>query len=132
MIVDAAMNDLMRPSLYDAWHAIEAVAPTGERMIADIVGPVCESGDTFAMARDDRPGRGRRPDGHPHRRRLCRDHGEHLQQPRRLPPEVLVNGGEWAVVRERQDMDALIAGRQGAGMARPMTRARRRPFGQRC
>ena len=52
VIVDAAMNDLMRPSLYDAWHAIEAVVPTGERMIADIVGPICEIGDTFACARN--------------------------------------------------------------------------------
>ena len=51
VIVDAAMNDLMRPSLYDAWHEIGAVAPKGEQMIADVVGPVCESGDMFAMAR---------------------------------------------------------------------------------
>ena len=42
LIVDAAMNDLMRPALYDAWHAIEAVAPRGGRMIANVVGPVCE------------------------------------------------------------------------------------------
>ena len=45
------MNDLLRPSLYDAWHEIGAVAPRGEQMIADVVGPVCESGDMFAMAR---------------------------------------------------------------------------------
>ena len=51
VIVDAAMNDLMRPSLYDAWHAIDAVAPRGEQMVADVVGPVCESGDVFAVAR---------------------------------------------------------------------------------
>ena len=51
LIVDAAMNDLMRPALYDAWHAIEAVSPRGGRMIANVVGPVCESGDTFATAR---------------------------------------------------------------------------------
>jgi diaminopimelate decarboxylase len=44
LIVDAAMNDLMRPALYDAWHAIEAVSPRGGRMIANVVGPVCESG----------------------------------------------------------------------------------------
>lgn len=48
VIVDAAMNDLMRPSLYDAWHAIDAVAPDGRHMVADIVGPVCETGDTFS------------------------------------------------------------------------------------
>src|SRR3546814_3406478 len=51
VIVDAAMNDLMRPSLYDAWHAIEAVVPDGERRVANVVGPVCETGDTFSTAR---------------------------------------------------------------------------------
>jgi len=52
VIVDAAMNDLMRPVLYDAWHKIDAVRPSGERWSANVVGPVCETGDTFAMARD--------------------------------------------------------------------------------
>ena len=53
------MNDLMRPSLYDAWHRAEAVVPNGEQMVADIVGPVCETGDTFARARPiDRVGAG--------------------------------------------------------------------------
>jgi diaminopimelate decarboxylase len=52
VVVDAAMNDLARPALYDAWHDFEAVVPDGTRMIANIVGPVCESGDTFAMNRD--------------------------------------------------------------------------------
>jgi diaminopimelate decarboxylase len=52
VVVDAAMNDLARPALYDAWHDFEAVAPDGTRMMANIVGPVCESGDTFAMGRD--------------------------------------------------------------------------------
>ena len=52
VVVDAAMNDLARPALYDAWHDFEAVRPDGTRMTANIVGPVCESGDTFAMGRD--------------------------------------------------------------------------------
>lgn len=52
VVVDAAMNDLARPALYDAWHDFEAVVPDGTRMMANIVGPVCESGDTFAMGRD--------------------------------------------------------------------------------
>jgi len=52
VIVDAAMNDLARPAMYDAWHDFEAVSPTGARMIANIAGPVCETGDTFAMNRD--------------------------------------------------------------------------------
>jgi diaminopimelate decarboxylase len=51
VVADAAMNDLMRPSLYDAWHGIEAVAPNGEKMVANVVGPICESGDSFATAR---------------------------------------------------------------------------------
>ena len=52
IIVDAAMNDLMRPVLYDAFHSIEAVAPNDAKTTANVVGPVCESGDTFAMARE--------------------------------------------------------------------------------
>ncbi|WP_260599293.1 diaminopimelate decarboxylase [Sphingomonas endolithica] len=52
VIVDAAMNDLARPALYDAFHEFAAVRPSGARICANIAGPVCESGDTFAMARD--------------------------------------------------------------------------------
>jgi len=52
VIVDAAMNDLARPALYGAWHDFDAVKPTGQRMTANIVGPICETGDTFAMGRE--------------------------------------------------------------------------------
>jgi diaminopimelate decarboxylase len=52
VIVDAAMNDLARPALYGAWHDFEAVRPSNKRMTANIVGPICETGDTFAMGRD--------------------------------------------------------------------------------
>jgi diaminopimelate decarboxylase len=52
VIVDAAMNDLARPALYDAWHDFCAVEPGGEMMMANIAGPVCETGDTFAMGRE--------------------------------------------------------------------------------
>jgi len=52
VIVDAAMNDLARPAMYGAWHDFDAVTPTGDRMTANIVGPICETGDTFAMGRD--------------------------------------------------------------------------------
>jgi diaminopimelate decarboxylase len=52
VIVDAAMNDLARPAMYGAWHDFEAVKPTGQRMTAHIVGPICETGDTFAMDRE--------------------------------------------------------------------------------
>ncbi|OYW44158.1 MAG: diaminopimelate decarboxylase [Sphingomonadales bacterium 12-68-11] len=52
VIVDAAMNDLARPALYGAWHDFDAVRPSGRRMTANVVGPICETGDTFAMGRD--------------------------------------------------------------------------------
>ncbi len=51
VIVDAAMNDLARPALYGAYHHFEAVEPSGAAMTANIVGPICETGDTFAMGR---------------------------------------------------------------------------------
>jgi diaminopimelate decarboxylase len=51
-VVDAAMNDLLRPSLYGAWHAVDPIRPrTGDAMRWDIVGPVCESGDFLALDR---------------------------------------------------------------------------------
>jgi diaminopimelate decarboxylase len=52
VVVDAGMNDLMRPAMYGAWHDFEAVVPTGDRALAHIVGPICETGDTFAMDRE--------------------------------------------------------------------------------
>lgn len=55
LILDAAMNDLVRPALYDAWHDIEPVVeapPSAEKIRYDVVGPICESGDTFAKQRD--------------------------------------------------------------------------------
>jgi diaminopimelate decarboxylase len=52
VIVDAGMNDLLRPSHYNAYHRIEAVRSAGTRTTVDIVGPVCESGDCFGVARE--------------------------------------------------------------------------------
>lgn len=52
VIVDAAMNDLARPALYGSWHDFEAVRPSGIRMTGNIVGPICETGDTFATDRE--------------------------------------------------------------------------------
>ena len=52
VIVDAAMNDLARPALYGSWHDFDAVRPNGQRMTGNIVGPICETGDTFAMGRE--------------------------------------------------------------------------------
>ncbi len=55
VIVDAAMNDLIRPTLYEAYHGLRPVAepkPEANRLTADVVGPVCESGDYLALARE--------------------------------------------------------------------------------
>ncbi|HEV2080358.1 MAG TPA: diaminopimelate decarboxylase [Allosphingosinicella sp.] len=52
VVVDAGMNDLARPAMYGAWHDFEAVRPSGKTTIAHIVGPVCETGDTFATDRE--------------------------------------------------------------------------------
>jgi diaminopimelate decarboxylase len=108
VIVDAAMNDLMRPSLYDAWHEIGAVEPKGGQMIADVVGPICESGDVFAVARPlDRVDAGDLM--------VIRTAGAYAAtmagtyNSRALAPEVLVDGGDWAVVRPRRGSDAFLA-----------------------
>jgi len=108
VIVDAAMNDLMRPALYDAWHKIDAVRPSGERWSANVVGPVCETGDTFATAREmDRVEAGDLI--------VFRTAGAYAAamsstyNSRPLTPEVLVDGNRWAIVRPRIDVDRLIA-----------------------
>ena len=108
VIVDAAMNDLMRPALYDAWHRIEAVRPTGGQRSANVVGPVCETGDTFATARKmDEVSAGDLV--------VFRTAGAYAAamsstyNSRPLTPEVLVDGSRWEVVRPRVDVEALIA-----------------------
>lgn len=100
VIVDAAMNDLARPALYDAWHDFVAVKPSGERFVANIAGPVCESGDTFAKARDiDRVKEGDLA--------IFRTAGAYgatmasTYNSRALVPEVMVDGDRYAVVAER-------------------------------
>ncbi len=100
VIVDAAMNDLARPALYDAWHDFAAVRPSGKRMTANIAGPVCESGDTFAMGRDiDAVARGDLA--------IFRTAGAYgatmasTYNSRALVPEVLVDGDRFAVVADR-------------------------------
>jgi diaminopimelate decarboxylase len=107
VILDAGMNDLMRPTLYDAWHQIEAVAPKGQSTAADIVGPVCETGDIFASARTINAVEAGDL-------MIIRTAGAYAAtmastyNSRPLAAEVLVNGSDWAVVRERQDVQALI------------------------
>jgi diaminopimelate decarboxylase len=108
VIVDAAMNDLMRPSLYDAWHDIRAIAPTGETMTANVVGPVCETGDTFATQR----GMDKVAAGDLVAFMTAGAYGATMASTynsRALTPEVLVAGDKWAVVRARQPVEALIA-----------------------
>ncbi|WP_076072896.1 diaminopimelate decarboxylase [Sphingomonas montana] len=108
VILDAAMNDLLRPSLYDAWHDIRAVAPDGERFVANVVGPVCESGDTFAT---------HRPmdvvaEGDLVAFMTAGAYGATMASTynsRALTPEILVDGASWAVVRARQPIETLIA-----------------------
>jgi diaminopimelate decarboxylase len=109
VIVDAAMNDLMRPTLYDAWHAIEAVRPSGRRITTNVVGPVCETGDTFALGREmDAVEAGDLV--------VFRSAGAYAAtmastyNSRPLTPEVLVDGDKWAVVRPRIEVTRLIAG----------------------
>ncbi|MGV3480627.1 MAG: diaminopimelate decarboxylase [Sphingobium sp.] len=107
VIVDAAMNDLLRPSLYDAWHDIRAIAPTGERVVANIVGPVCESGDTFAIARE----MDAVSDGDLVGFFSAGAYGATMAgtyNSRALVPEVMVSGDKWAVVRPRPPLEALI------------------------
>ncbi|MEP3225676.1 MAG: diaminopimelate decarboxylase [Parasphingorhabdus sp.] len=111
VIVDAAMNDLMRPAIYDAWHHFEAVVPGGKTMTASIVGPICESSDIFAKERvvdrvetDDLG--------------VFRTAGAYgatmanTYNSRPLVPEVLVDGDQYAVVAERIDPATIMAAEQ--------------------
>ncbi|MCP5517191.1 MAG: diaminopimelate decarboxylase [Verrucomicrobiales bacterium] len=118
LIVDSAMNDLLRPALYDAYHEIIAVERRARRtVVADVVGPVCESGDTFCR---DRP-------------LPLMEEGELLAvlsagaygsvmsgnyNSRPLAAEVLVHGKRAAVVRERQPVEAIWAGEKTASWQR--------------
>ncbi|MCJ8144552.1 diaminopimelate decarboxylase [Ancylobacter sp. A5.8] len=111
VIVDAAMNDLIRPTLYDAHHEVQPVrqAPAGTaRITADIVGPVCETGDYLALGRH-------LPQPRPGDLIAVMTAGAYgavqasTYNTRALIPEVLVRGDAFAVVRPRFDTDAIIA-----------------------
>ena len=104
------MNDLVRPSLYDAWHEIVPVrepAPDAARDPADVVGPVCETGDTFAVARP-------LPPVAPGDLLAILSAGAYgavmssSYNTRLLVPEVLVNGGDFAVIRPRPSYDDVL------------------------
>ena len=105
------MNDLIRPSLYDAWHTILPVTePAADAPVApwDVVGPVCESGDLFAtqrpltpLAADDLVAF-----------TACGAYGAVMASSyntRPLAPEVLVDGDRFAVVRKRPSVEEMIA-----------------------
>lgn len=109
LVVDAAMNDLQRPSLYDAWHEIEPVDPRQRRLRYDVVGPVCETSDTFARDRE-------LPECVAGDLLLIRTTGAYgasmasTYNSRPLAAEVLLDHGRYAVVRARQTFEQLVAG----------------------
>ncbi|WP_423605995.1 diaminopimelate decarboxylase [Sphingomonas sp. MS122] len=108
VIVDAAMNDLARPALYEAYHTFEAVEPTGEKFVANIAGPVCETGDTFAMGREIDVVRS----GDLAVFRTAGAYGATMASTynsRALVPEVLVSGDRFAVVADRIQPDTIMA-----------------------
>jgi diaminopimelate decarboxylase len=108
VVVDAGMNDLLRPSLYDAWHDIQAVEPQGERFRANIVGPICETGDTFARTRE----MDQVVAGDLVAFMTAGAYGATMANTynsRGLVPEAMVSEDRWAIVRDRQPIEALIA-----------------------
>lgn len=109
LVLDAAMNDLVRPAMYDAWHGIVPVAAedaTRAGVPVDVVGPVCETGDTFARGRLLPP---LRPDALV----AILDAGAYgavmssTYNARPLAAAVLVDGHRWAVITPRQEVSAL-------------------------
>jgi diaminopimelate decarboxylase len=110
VIVDAAMNDLIRPTLYEAHHEIRLVrqpAANARPIVADIVGPVCESGDFLALDRELAP-----PQSGDLIAVMSAGAYGAVQagtyNTRALVPEVLVRDTEWALVRPRVEADTLI------------------------
>jgi len=113
VITDSAMNDLIRPALYEGWHEIVPVKEpaNSEKQVVDIVGPVCESGDFFAQDRELPP----------------LEAGDRIAvlsagaygfvmasnyNSRPFPAEILINGNEISVARRRQTFDDLIEGEE--------------------
>lgn len=111
VILDAAMNDLLRPALYDAWHEIlplSGPAPRRGFKPADIVGPVCETGDSFAVQRKLPPLEA----GELVALMSAGAYGASMSSGynTRLPaPEVLVRGAQFTVIRPRASYDAILA-----------------------
>lgn len=110
LIIDAAMNDLLRPSLYEAWHEFQLVQQPQEnqpRQLYDIVGPVCETGDTFASQRP-------LPPVQPGDLVAILSAGAYgaamasTYNSRLLAPEILVKGNQFKIVRPRLNYDTLL------------------------
>ena len=111
LVVDAAMNDLIRPAMYEAWHDIAPViepAPGAEKAEVDVVGPICETGDTFARGRALPPV----GPGELVAFRSAGAYGASMSSEyngRPLIPEVLVRGDQFAVVRARPSYEEMLA-----------------------
>ena len=109
LVLDAAMNDLIRPAMYDAYHDIRPVKPrAGEALAYDVVGPVCETGDTFSRARPLPPLEA----GDLVAFMSAGAYGAVMASEyntRPLVPEVLVRAGEFAVVRRRPTYEEMLA-----------------------
>jgi len=107
VVLDAAMNDLIRPTLYGVYHDIRSVQPRPGEMVASVVGPVCETGDMFAEDRD----LNRLETGDLVALMTAGAYGATMAgtyNSRPLLPEILVDGARFAVIRERQTLDELI------------------------
>ena len=109
LVLDAAMNDLLRPAMYDAWHDIRPVKPRdGEPVTYDVVGPICETGDTFTRDRVLPPMEA----GDLVAFMTAGAYGAAMSSEynsRLLVPEVLVKGDRFAVVRPRPTYDDMLA-----------------------
>ena len=110
IIVDGGMNDLIRPALYGSYQAIQPVVEArGAKIVADVVGPICESGDFFAKDREiARPARGDLlavMSAGAYGFTMASNYNSHPK-----PPEVLVDGDRYYIVRQRESFDDLING----------------------
>ena len=110
VIVDGGMNDLIRPALYGSYQAIQPVVENrAQKIVADVVGPICESGDFFAKDREiPRPQRGDLlavMSAGAYGFTMASNYNSHPK-----PPEVLVDGEKYYVIRRRESFDDLING----------------------
>jgi len=110
VIVDGGMNDLIRPALYGSYQAIQPVVEKNSaKIVADVVGPICESGDFFAKDREiARPRRGDLlavMSAGAYGFTMASNYNSHPK-----PPEILVDGDQYYVIRTRETMDDLIRG----------------------